>query len=151
MEKQMTQLVNGPRRAALAACLSGFLAVAGAASSAHADSTIACSSLSTSQGDTRVVPALQVVKTESLYRFQDRPYLRIPQGVALWVKAPAGLTAADLHNLLQDCARSQPRADSPVCVKDAQLSVDRSGGHYVVRVTSDSRSTALEIQRRAQR
>jgi hypothetical protein len=151
MEKQMTRLVKAPRRAVLAACLSGLLAVAGAASSAHADSTIACSALSTNAGDVRVPPALEVVKTEALYRFQDRPYVRIPQGVALWVKAPRGLTAADLHNLLRDCARTQPNEASPVCVKDAQLSVDRSGGYYVVRVTSEKRSTALEIQRRAQR
>ena len=148
----MTRLVKAPRQAVLAACLSGLLTVAaGAASSAQADSTIACSALSTNAGDVHAPAALQVVKTEALYRFQDRPYVRIPEGVALWVKAPRGLTAADLHNLIQDCARTQPNAESPVCVKDAQLTVDRSGGYYVVRVTSDKRGTALEIQRRAQR
>jgi hypothetical protein len=93
---------------------------------------------------------LNVARTEPLYRFQDRPYLRIPVGVALWVKAPRGVTAADLHNLLQDCARQQVAATSPLCVKGAKIDVERSGGYYVVRVTSDKRATALEIQHRAQ-
>ncbi|HEX6239285.1 MAG TPA: hypothetical protein VFZ61_00270 [Polyangiales bacterium] len=132
------------------ACLTALLgATGGVVSSAHADSTIACSALSTSQGGEAAPQALQIARSEPLYRFQDRPYLRIPVGVALWVKAPRGMTAADLHNLLHDCASKQASTTSPLCVKGAKIEVDRSGGFYVVRVTSDQRSTALEIQQRA--
>lgn len=146
----MTRPTKAHSRAALVACLTALLGATGAVSSAHADSTIACSALSPSQGGETVAPVLQIARTEPLYRFQDRPYLRIPVGVALWVKAPRGMTAADLHNLLQDCAQQQVAATSPLCVKGAKIDVDRSGGYYVVRVTSDQRATALEIQRRAQ-
>lgn len=141
----MTRLTKAKGSAALVACLTALLGVG--VSSARADTTIACASLSASQGS-EASTSLQVARTEPLYRFQQRPYVRIPVGVALWVKAPRGVTAADLHNLLQDCTH-QASATSPLCVKDAQIQVERSGGYYVVRVTSDSRTTALEIQRRA--
>ena len=147
----MTRLTKAPGRAALVACLAALLGgSSGWVSSAHADSTIACSALSTSQGREGSAPVLQISKTEPLYRFQERPYLRIPVGVALWVKAPRGMTAADLHNLLEDCARQQTASNSPLCVKGAEIGVERNGGFYVVRVTSDSRPVAQEIQRRAQ-
>jgi hypothetical protein len=83
-----------------------------------------------------------------LYRFQDRPYLRIPQGATVWFRAPRGLTIADMHNSLRECSHDK-QARSAFCVPGASLRVDRRGGYYVAHVTSDDRSTALEIQRRA--
>jgi hypothetical protein len=143
----MTRFSKAYCRAALAAaCLSAPLFAAGAA---QADSTLACSALLSGSADAQPAGALQINKVEELFHFQARPYLRVPDGVALWVRAPRGLTAADLHNLIGDCQKSGRDNGSVLCVKGAKISVDRSGGSYVVRVTSPDRAEALEIQKRA--
>lgn len=141
----MTRLDNSLRFLALAAGLALPLA---ATLPAQADSTLACSSLAAGSG-VHDADGLQITKVEHLHHFQARPYVRIPDGVALSVRAPRGLTAADLHNLLSDCQRTGRDNGSVLCVKGAQINVDRSGGDYVVRVTSTDRATALELQRRA--
>jgi hypothetical protein len=143
----MTGLEKSFRHLALAACLAAPLF---AALPAHADSTLACSAMAAGSGS-HDAGALQITKVEHLWHFQARPYLRIADGVALSVRAPQGMTAADLHNLLGDCQKQARDDGSVLCVKGAQISVDRNGGSYVVRVTSDNRATALEIQRRAPR
>lgn len=127
----------------------GVLLLGGALASApaHADSTVACAALSAQAREGQAVPSLQILKTEALHRFQDRPYLRIPVGVAVVVRAPRGMTAADLHNALADC--SQQNAALPVCLPGSKLEVARHGGNYVLRITSDDRATALRIQRDA--
>jgi hypothetical protein len=135
---------------ALAACLSALaLAPVG---SARADTSLACSSMlaGIADGASSTGDRLTVVKSEKLYRFQARPWARIPEGVALHVKAPKGTTAADIHNAAANCVREGGDTRSPLCIKDASISVTRAGGLYVLRITSDSRSAALEIQRRAE-
>ena len=134
---------------ALAACLAGL--ALSPASSAKADTGLACSSLLVDAADgAGAAEKLTVVKSEKLYRWQARPWARIPEGAALYVRAPAGTTAADLHNAAANCLRSSDDAKSPLCVKGATISVSRAGGVYVLRITSDSRSAALEIQKRAE-
>jgi hypothetical protein len=122
----------------------------GSAHYAHADSTLVCASLSSVAGNRSDASSSQlaVVKTENLYRWQQRPWARIPEGVALHVKAPARTTAADLHNMVKACAEAGDHG-SPLCVKGTVINVSRAGGSYVVRLTSDSRATASELQKRA--
>lgn len=144
----MTQLVSACPRLGLLSAL-GALLLGGAVPlhQAHADSSVACAALSANAHETPAAQTLRVLKAEPLYRFQDRPYLRVPQGVAIVVQAPRGMTAADLHNVLADC--SHPVAGVPVCLPGAKLEVNRHGGQYVVRITSDERTTAARIQREA--
>lgn len=130
----------------LAAC--SVLPSSFASSTAQADSRLACAAAA-AQGSAENV-SIQVTRSRPLYRFQRRPYLRIPTGVSLHVRAPQGMTAADLYNLLVDCKRAHDEA-SPLCVQGAAVSVDRVDGGYVVNITSDVRSNALEIQHRAER
>jgi hypothetical protein len=135
---------------ALAACLAG-LALA-PVNQARAEASLACSSMLAGMADDATGGArLTVVKSEKLYRFQARPWARIPEGVVLHVRAPAGTTAADLHNAAVNCVRESSDVRSPLCVKGASIRVSRDGGLYTIRITSDSRSAALEIQRRAER
>jgi hypothetical protein len=147
MEKaKMTQLVSARPRLGILAAL-GALLLGGAVTQAHADSTVACAALSANAHEAHSAAPLRILKAEPLYRFQDRPYLRIPTGVSIVVQAPRGMTAADLHNVLEDCSR--PVAGLPLCVAGSKLEVDRRGGQYVVRITSDDRATAARIQREA--
>ena len=144
----MTEFSKAFRQLALAAGLAAPLMLA---ADARADSSLACAALASGSADAHTPATLQIEKVQQLYQFQQRPYLRVPEGVALWVRAPRGMTAADLHNLLGDCQRQLRDDGSALCVKGAALTVERSGGHYVVRVTSTDRATAAEIQRRAAR
>lgn len=143
----MTRFWNASRKFARAACLCAPLLMT---VGAHADGSLACSALATGSADAHG-GSLQIIRVEQLSHFQAKPYLRVPDGAALWVRAPRGMTAADLHNMLDDCQRAARDDGSVLCVKGASISVDRSGGSYVVRVTSTDRATALEIQRRAAR
>jgi hypothetical protein len=145
---KMTRLPQAYRHFVLAACLAAPLF---AVLPARADSTLACSALATGSAEGYGPGALQITKVEQLFHFQARPYVRIPDGVALSVRAPRGMTAADLHNLVGDCQKTARDDGSVLCVKGALISVERSGGSYVVRVTSTDRVTALEIQSRAAR
>jgi hypothetical protein len=86
-----------------------------------------------------------VVGTQNLYRVQARPWAQIPTGAKLLVRAPAGVTEADLHRALR-CGAS---ANSPLAVTGAALRVERSGDLYELQITATSRTSAREIQRRA--
>jgi hypothetical protein len=143
----MTRFLKTYIHLGLAACLAAPLF---AASEARADSTVACAATATHSGEGHA-SGLQITKVQELSHFQARPYVKIPDGVALWVTAPRGLTAADLHNLIGACQKSGRDDGSALCVKDASIHIERSGGHYVVHVTSTARDTALEIQRRARK
>jgi len=92
---------------------------------------------------------LRVVKTHKLFRTEARPYAVVPEGAAIWVRAPAGTTTADLYHRLSSCEKLADESSTPLCVPGARISVDRDHGHYRVTVKADSRSAALEIQRRA--
>jgi hypothetical protein len=97
-------------------------------------------------GDTANSDGYQVVGARSLYRTQDRPWSQIPTGAKLLVRAPAGVTLADVH---RTAASAKPSARSPLAVEGAKVDVKRSGDLYELHVTADKRSAALEIQRRA--
>ncbi len=142
----MTQFSKSFRHLVLAAAVAAPFILAGGA---RAESSLACSTLATGSADAHASSSLQIQKVEPLYRFQERPYLRIPEGVALSVRAPRGMTAADLHNLVDECQRGARDKGSVLCVKGAEIVVQRAGGNYVLRVTSTDRATATEIQRRA--
>jgi hypothetical protein len=88
----------------------------------------------------------RVLRAKNLYRFQERPYVQVPTGAKVLLRAPEGVTGADLHRALR-CNLSDK---SPLAVPGAQLSVLRSGDAYELHVTAPSRSAALEIQRRVQ-
>jgi hypothetical protein len=86
-----------------------------------------------------------VVASKDLYRVQDRPYAHIPTGAKVLVRAPAGVTEADLHH----AATHHVSESSPLAVPGARLSVRRSGELYELHVTAAERGAAREIQRRA--
>lgn len=86
----------------------------------------------------------EVVVTDKLYRVQERPWAHIPTGAKILVRAPSGITAADLHRAATCNAGSQ----SPVSVPGAKLRVVRAGDLYELTVTADQRSAALAIQQR---
>lgn len=86
----------------------------------------------------------RVLRAKNLYRFQERPYVQVPTGAKVLLRAPEGVTEADLHRAMS-CNTSDK---SPLAVPGAQLSIVRSGDAYELHVTADSRSAALEIQRR---
>lgn len=122
------------------------------ASTALADGKPSCALLLSSSVAGLAHPhQLEVVRTQKLFRTEQKPYVHVPEGAAIWVKAPEGTTAADLHKRLTECVKATDGSGTPVCVTGARISVDRDHGLYVVHVKSDSRSTALEIQRRAER
>ncbi len=136
------------RFGALALCLSA-LALAPAADAKAESSSLPCPSLLTSAAQAPDgSPHLAVVRTKELDRWQARPWARLPLGVALWVRPPRGMTMADLYNLAANCKQESDER-SPLCVQGASIRVDRQGGLYVLRITSESRATALEIQRRS--
>jgi len=87
----------------------------------------------------------QVLAAKELYRVQDRPFMHVPTGAKLKLRAPAGVTEADLHR----AATCSPSDRSPLAVEGAKLKVIRNGDTYELHVTADTRSAALEIQRRA--
>jgi len=91
-----------------------------------------------------------IVKGRNLFRTQARPFAYIPTGAALLVRAPQHVTEADIYNTLTDCSK-QEDPSSPLCVKGASFRVRTEGGAFLVEVTSTKRSTALEIQHRAER
>jgi len=119
---------------------------------AKADAKPACNLLLQSSLSQMASPhRLEVVKTQSLFRTQQRPYALIPEGASIWVRAPEGTTAADLHRRLTECTRRAGEGGTPICVAGSRVSVDRDHGLYMVQVTSKARESALEIQRRAER
>jgi len=106
----------------------------------------ACSDLpATLTSDPLTAGGFEVVGVDNLSRTQARPWQQIPTGARLFVRAPAGITEADLHRAAT-CSASE---GSPMSVPGARLEVSRQGGVYVLDVTAPARSAALEIQRRA--
>lgn len=94
--------------------------------------------------DARTSDSVQVISSDKLYRMQQRPWARVPTGARVLVRAPAGMTAADLHRAAS-CTGSET---SPFCVDGAKVEVRRIGDMYELRITADQRNAALEIQRR---
>lgn len=125
----------------LAAALGGLVAMSPAQASA-----LECSDL---PSGLRAAPlsseSLEVVDTQKLFRVQQRPWVRVPTGARLTVRAPAGVTAADIHRAM----RCSPEQHSPLTVEGAKLIVKRVGDLYQLHVTADSRGAAREIQQRA--
>jgi hypothetical protein len=118
---------------------------------ARADSMAACSLLL--QSGVSKVPwphRLEVVTTQKLYRTQQQPHVHVPEGAVIWVRAPEGVTAADLHRRLTECAKQESENASPLSTLGARISVDREQDYYAITVTSDKRTEALEIQRRTE-
>jgi hypothetical protein len=97
------------------------------------------------RGDSANADGFRVIAERDLYRTQARPWMQIPTGAKLLVRAPAGVTEADVHR----AARAAQGERSPMGVQGAELSVIRSGDLYELHITAKSRSQALEIQRRA--
>src|SRR4051794_8381663 len=91
-----------------AAILGLTLAWAPPSAQASPSDEIACSMLSASLTHSSAsTPGFTVVKTTNLYRFQPKPYARLPSGVSIAVRAPAGMTEADLHNAARCVSRKQ--------------------------------------------
>lgn len=125
----------------LAAALGGLMAI-----SPVQASTLECSELPTALSASPLTSkTLEVVDTQKLFRVQQRPWARFPTGARLTVRAPAGVTAADIHRSLR-CSAEQ---DSPLAVEGAKLVVKRVGDLYELHVTADARGAAREIQQRA--
>lgn len=117
----------------------------------HAEGSLPCALLLPRSVEQALSPQrLHVVKTQKLFRTEQRPYALVPEGVAIWVRAPRGTTAADLHRRLSECSKHAGEGGTPICVQGARISVEHENHLYVVRVLSDRRSAAFEIQRRAQ-
>ena len=95
--------------------------------------------------DPLTAEGFQVLGSSKLFRVQARPWAQIPTGARLLVRAPAGVTEADMHRASLCSAGER----SPLTVPGAKLRVQRSGDAYELHVTAESRSAALEIQRRA--
>ncbi len=91
--------------------------------------------------------AFTTVAKRNLYRFQERPWARMPTGAAIKVSAPAGMTEADVHNAARCGAMFQDGA-SPLDVPGASLAVRRNGGYYELHFTAQDRGAAREIQAR---
>jgi hypothetical protein len=100
---------------------------------------------SRTQGDLLQSQGFEVVAAKELYRIQDRPFAHIPTGAKLLVRAPAGVTEADLHRAAS-CSSS---ATSPLSVPGASVTVRRAGDLYELHITAAKRSAALEIRDRA--
>lgn len=99
--------------------------------------------------NTQLEPAsINTLATKNLYRFQQRPYLRLPQGAAISIQAPAGVTAADLHNAAMCGALFGEDTTSPLTVPGAKLKVVRHEGKYELHITAEDRGAAREIQQR---
>ena len=94
--------------------------------------------------------AITLVETHNLYRFQERPYVRLPLGVKLALSAPAGASEADVHRAAE-CAASSADESSPLSVPGSALRVLRNGSRYELHVTAKDQKAAREIQRRAER
>jgi hypothetical protein len=90
--------------------------------------------------------AFAVLDSAPLYRYLPKPYVRLPQGVRIRLRPPAGVTLADLHRAAVCGARAD---SSPLAVPGGKVRVSRWGGDYQLFITSDDLKTAREIQRRA--
>lgn len=129
------------------------LGVRVAAPGEAAAADLACSELSPElRKDPVTSGVFKVVETYNLYRFQERPYMRLPSGVRVKLLAPQGVTSADLHRAAA-CSRRWITDDarSPLAVSGGRVRVEQRGGHFDLHITAQERSTAREIQVRAAR
>lgn len=92
--------------------------------------------------------SIKTLATKKLYRFQQRPYARLPKGAAISIQAPAGVTAADLHHAAICGALFGNDTTSPLTVPGAKLEVKRNGDRYELHITADDRGAARQIQER---
>jgi hypothetical protein len=97
------------------------------------------------RGDPLQSKGFSVIAAKELYRIQDRPFAHIPTGAKLLVRAPAGVTEADLHR----AARCSAGPSSPLSVPGAALMVRRAGDLYELHITATTRNAALQIRDRA--
>jgi hypothetical protein len=135
----------------VAVCIAG-LAPLLATSTVGAEGPSACGLLlQSSMSQVSSPQQLRVVRTQNLFRVQQRPYVVIPEGAAIWLRAPEGITATDLYQRLNACTQSADEAGTPLCVQGARISLELDRGYYLLTVKSDLRTAALEIQRRAAR
>jgi hypothetical protein len=88
--------------------------------------------------------------TRNLYRFQDRPWARLPVGAAIKVRAPQGMSEADVHNAARCGLIFGNDAASPLTVPGAKLVVKHHEGAYELHITAKERGPAREIQQRAE-
>jgi hypothetical protein len=123
------------------------LAASAHGSTAEAQAAV-CMSLSPElAADPTSSRSYQVVDTTELHRFEQKQGFRRAHGVRITVRAPQGMTAADLHA----AATCSADASSPLTVPGAKLKVTRRGAHYELHVTAEDAASAREIQRRAER
>jgi hypothetical protein len=92
---------------------------------------------------------LQVVGVQKLFSKGERWQHGNPTGAAIKVLPTPGMTMADLQRAAT-CHAGKQDAQSPLAVEGVKIHVTREGSAYVLRLTADSRSAALEIQRRAE-
>ena len=92
--------------------------------------------------------AFSVVGATNVYRFMQRPYARLAAGVKLALRAPQGVTAADLHRSAV-CSATRGDGQSPLAVPGVKVRVLRNGGNYELHITSDDPARARDIQQRA--
>lgn len=106
-----------------------------------------CGRLSEVAAQASTSDAFTTVAKRNLYRFQERPWVRMPTGAAVKVSAPVGMTEADVFNAAE-CGLLFKDGASPLAVPGATLAVKRSGGDYELHITAQDRGAAREIQAR---
>jgi hypothetical protein len=87
----------------IAAATLCVLVAAGCATTTTASrpEVLACGSLPAAHGTGEAFDApLSVVSAQRLYRYEGRARLRVPEGVALHVRAEHGLSTADVHRVV---------------------------------------------------
>ncbi len=92
---------------------------------------------------------LQVLGVQKLFSRGERWQHGVPTGAAIKVLPTPGMTMADLQRAAA-CHAGKQDAQSPLAVEGVKVHVTREGSSYVLRLTADTRSAALEIQRRAE-
>lgn len=121
-----------------------------APTSAHANPGSMCLVLAEGLAQDPVIGGeLQVIGVRKLYTKGERRLHHQPMGAAISILPTPGMTMADLQRAAA-CHAAKQDARSPLGVTGAKVRVVRNGSHYVLHVTADSRSAALEIQHRAE-
>lgn len=92
---------------------------------------------------------LQVVGVRKLFSKGERRFHNVPQGAAVAVLPTPGMTMADLQRAAA-CHAGNRNDQSPLGVEGVKVRVERQGSTYVMHITADSRTAALEVQRRAE-
>mgnify|MGYP005820306243 CR=1 FL=1 len=142
MENKGKQPVSIKTKTSIALLAGVITACAGVAipGPAHANPSATC---------TDPLSALQVKDVRKLTTRGERHLHNQPLGAAILVAPTAGMTLADLQRAAE-CHAGAANDGSPLGVEGVEVSVTRAGKDYELHLTSDSRSGALEILRRAQ-